>query len=134
MQLDITITANPDSGINKLLSKLADPTAALDPIGRYMLQQNQVGFDTETDPTGQAWKPLSVAYLESKRRDGFIESILQRTGTMKAEVFYEVGTNEVKLIAPTEYARDVQADRPFMGLGDGDVMAIVDLFAEYLRG
>lgn len=51
---------------------------------RRIAQQDMVSrFETQTDPDGQPWVPLTADYLEQKLKDGYPEDILTRTGDMK---------------------------------------------------
>ncbi|NER97508.1 MAG: hypothetical protein F6J86_27275 [Symploca sp. SIO1B1] len=54
--------------------------------GNWMEQETERQFATETDPDGVRWAALAPSTLAQKRRLGYPDSILTRTGKMRRSV------------------------------------------------
>ncbi|NES17878.1 MAG: hypothetical protein F6K41_02900 [Symploca sp. SIO3E6] len=54
--------------------------------GNWMEQETERQFVTETDPDGVRWAALAPSTLAQKRRLGYPDSILTRTGKMRRSV------------------------------------------------
>ena len=120
-------------------------------FGRFIASRLQAeserAFASEVDPsTGQPWAPLATATAADRTRRSLGGSILQRTGSLRREVFAAWGvskrTSEAKLwglgILPSSVAkrgtvlyygrnkRMPMTGRRFMGLSAASIRAIED--------
>ena len=72
--------------------------------GNYMEQETERQFATETDPDGVRWAALAPSTLAEKRRKGYPESILTRTGKMRRSVVSVADTRSVLIAVDVPYA------------------------------
>lgn len=97
-----TITINVENEeLRKLFDELEDkiqnPTRVLKNVGEYMLGSIDLGYQTETDPSGRPWRPNSPFTIAEKQRLGRIQKILQSTGAMRSRYNYRVEGNTLKV-------------------------------------
>lgn len=79
-----------DTDLNEVAQALMAVESALSDVELPLLAARRVAmedmgkrFETQTDPDGTPWIPLTEDYLDQKERDGYPEDILTRTGTMR---------------------------------------------------
>lgn len=97
---------------------------ALASIGEYLIESHQERFKLEVAPDGTPWEPLSPKTVKQKGGD---DRILQDSETMRDQLAYQLGSDELSFGSNLEYAATHQfgreADgidaRPFIGLATG---------------
>ncbi|NEP56008.1 MAG: phage virion morphogenesis protein [Symploca sp. SIO2G7] len=72
--------------------------------GNYMQQETERQFATETDPDGVRWAALAPSTLAEKRRKGYPESILTRTGKMRNSVLAIADARSILIGVDVPYA------------------------------
>jgi len=72
--------------------------------GNYMEQETERQFATETDPDGVRWAALAPSTLAQKRRLGYPDSILTRTGKMRNSVVAIADARSVLIGVDVPYA------------------------------
>lgn len=113
---------------------------ALAEIGEYLIESHQERFKLEVAPDGTPWEPLSPKTITHKNGD---DRILQASDTMRDQLAYQLGSNELEFGSNLEYAATHQfgreedgiVARPFIGLATGqwnDVDEIVLILQDHL--
>lgn len=130
------ISAEFDSSeVQSLIAKLSKAgrlRSAFVDIGEEALLQFDEGFETETDPYGIAWAPLSQATINWKKENSRILKILQSTGRMRASISYQADDDRVVVGSNVKYAKKNQKTRPFMGVGIKLKTAIVEILQDHV--
>lgn len=83
----LTITERKtDRLMRELESTIKDLSEPLSKFGEYVEDQTEQQFEREVDPDGIPWAALAPSTLAEKRRLGYPDSILTRTGKMRQTV------------------------------------------------
>lgn len=138
---------------NALRRASGDLTPAMRDIGEALLNSTRERFNSQTDPDGQPWAPLSEATLARKTRNK--DKILTRDGDLRRELSYREGPDFVEIGSPRVYASTMQfgaeagafgatargqpipwgdiPPRAFLGLSDDDRERILEIVLDHLR-
>ncbi len=139
--LEIGIDQNFVNRLEEYRRKVGDFKSPLTDIGLYLERTTKRRFDTETDPNGVPWKPLSISTL-SRKKKGL--NILTDGGLLKASVEVRVSSDSVTILSPMEYAIYHQTGtknkdksprmpaRPFIGASTKDIQNILGILSDYL--
>lgn len=92
--------------LNRLRRASGDLTPAMRDIGEALLNSTRERFNSQTDPDGQPWAPLSEATLARKTRNA--DKILTRDGDLRRELSYREGPDFVEIGSPRVYASTMQ--------------------------
>lgn len=96
------------STANRQLKNLTRRVSRLEPplrkYGQYRVGQIERQFDTETDPYGNAWSPLAQSTIEQKRRLGYPDSILTRTGDLRKSFDFNARGKTLTIESYSPYA------------------------------
>ena len=67
----VTITPADNAALAQLqgLASGVDATSLMHRLGEYFQESTQKRFDTQTDPQGVAWAPLSKGYIKRKKKN-----------------------------------------------------------------
>ena len=134
-----------------VLHDLANAGADLSPVMRgiagVLADAAEQAFKDETDPTsGTRWQPLTAAHKAKRQAKGYTGAILQMTGQLASSIQSDFGRDEAVVGSNVVYAAIHQhggtADmrpanaampaRPFLGAGEQDKGAILDLLEQHL--
>lgn len=74
--------------LKRLNSRLRDLEPPLRGFGNYLKRETERQFEREVDPDGVRWAELAPSTLLSKRRAGYPDDILTRTGEMRRSLDY----------------------------------------------
>lgn len=96
------------AAIDRALAVLQQPGELMQDIGAKIEANANLRWETKTDPTGQAWAPLSPATKAIYESDWFIErnpafkggipgSLLERTRQLRASLAYNAGADYVEI-------------------------------------
>lgn len=108
----------------RLREKTDDLTPILNTIGHELTESTKERIqDEKTTPEGMPWKPLNEKYLQRKRRYSS-GGILVYTGNLLQSMTYNASNTNVVVGTNEEYAKYVQAERPFLGVSSNDANAI----------
>lgn len=124
--------------LQQLQNRLGDLTKPMTSIGEYLLTVTDQRFETETDPDGVPWKPLSPYTLRLKRELGLLPNILQATGAMKRSITYAADLDSVRVGTDVSYAPKHQfgleglPQRAFLGVSEADEAVILGILEEYI--
>lgn len=118
-------------------SKIDNPAPFLRDVGEYMLGSLDIGYQTQTDPSGKPWKPNSPFTIAEKKRRGFINSILQATGAMRSRYNYQVSGSQLVVSNSDQKAPKHQLGigvpvREHLGIRKEDPANIVDIGVAYI--
>ncbi|MBI0177573.1 phage virion morphogenesis protein [Bartonella apis] len=83
-----------DRVLDHLLEKAKDVSGALANVGEALLETTFERFQTQTDPQGNKWQPLSEL---TKKLRGSAGPILNRTGRLKGSIVYQVNGDVLQL-------------------------------------
>lgn len=103
MTLAVRITARssgPDATLNAWSQALASPGPALEAVGEVFIDHLEERFQSETDPYGAGWAPLSPVTIRLRAAAGKLGKILQRD----------------RILANSKFARLVDATTLVVGL------------------
>jgi phage virion morphogenesis protein len=131
---------------NQLLAKVSDLTPVLDGIGMELESRVSGRFETQSDPTGQAWAPWAASTANQYPSDGN-GTILDRYGDMLLSLSHQASATDVVVGFGQPYAtyhefgtrkmprRGLLTADPTSGeISQGDQEAILDILAVYLEG
>lgn len=117
----------------RLREKTDDLTPILNTIGHELTESTKSRIDDEKQsPEGTPWKPLNEKYLQRKRRYSS-GGILVYTGNLLQSITYNLSSNEVVVGSSEEYAKYVQAERPFLGISSTDSNTINQFIKDALN-
>lgn len=85
---------------------------------------------TKTSPNGGPWKDWSPEY--AKTRSPGKHSLLRDTENLLLGVQGSIVGDTVNIFSDVPYAGNVQAERPFLGLSDFDVLEIRGILGTWL--
>ena len=138
--------------LDSLVRDGRDATPLMRDIGEHLLNTTRDRFDSQTDPDGNPWAPLSDDTKRRKKRNA--DKILTRDGDLRGNLAYRTGRDAVEIGSPSIYAGthqhgalkgafgttsrggpipwgDIPA-RPFLGLSEADRAEIEELARDYL--
>lgn len=104
----IQITVTTDN-INKMMRELESTIKDLSPplkqFGNYYEKETEQQFKQEVDPDGIPWAALAPSTLAEKRRLGYPDTILTRTGKMRRSLKIRVSDRafEVTVDFPAQF-------------------------------
>ncbi|PNK59463.1 phage virion morphogenesis protein [Psychrobacter sp. FDAARGOS_221] len=118
----------------RLREQTDDLTPILDTIGHELTESTKERIaDEKKTPEGTAWKPLTEKYARYKSRKSS-GGLLVYTGMLLQSITYNVPTQRKVVVGATEeYAKYVQAERPFLGISNDDSNAIIKHIKRALR-
>jgi phage gpG-like protein len=150
------------TSINKALGDLSGRLNNLEPafrdVGEYMLRATRSRFDTQSEPSGKRWVPLSPRTIKAKERRKYGDKkktragkliaktkanptdILLDTFTLRDTINYQADGQGVRIGSPLVKARALQLGypkrnlppRPFLGLSAADEQEIVEIFKDHI--
>ena len=136
-----------DRQFQAMCSRLIDRGQNLRPlmleINEMLLDSTRERFSTKTAPDGTAWKPLKPSTLARKKGKG---SLLVFDGYLRDLLRGEVGDNFSEIRSALAYSALHQLggtsdmapgpaaveERPYMGLSDQDIAALLDLAGQHV--
>ena len=95
IKIIISGTNQLDQKLRAHRQRLENLQPALRQAGEYLILEIDRRFEEEVDPLGRPWKPLAPATIAKKRAEGKIQKILQRTGFMRSQTFYQIRGNSL---------------------------------------
>lgn len=102
-----TTMGSEGSAVDAWTQALSDPSPALKAVGEMLREDVEMRFQTESDPWGNAWAPLSPVTVALRAKAGQLGKILQRTRNLANSAFWRLDDTKrrvvVSLSAP--YAR-----------------------------
>ena len=138
--------------LDELVRDGQDATPLMRDIGEHVLNATRDRFDSQTDPDGNPWEPLSDLTKERKPRNR--DKILTLDGDLRGNLAYRADRDSVEIGSPSIYAGTHQfgalqgafgttsrggpipwgdiPKRPFLGLSDADRAEIEELARDYL--
>ncbi len=149
IELDDTRAQN---ALQRLIAAGADLSPALRDIGEHILKNTEHRFNTQQDPDGKPWTPLSPTTLKRKRNNR--DKILTGRGHLRGNLADQLGRDYVEIGSPFKYANthqfgarkgafgktqrgapipwgDIPA-RPFLGVSGDDRRAINAIITDYI--
>lgn len=143
-----------EAALTRLVRGVRNLKSVMDDVGQALESRVSARFETETDPTGQAWAAWSPGTTESYPNDGARGRILERYGTMLESLYREadVASVRVGLTAVASRSQDVYAVYHEFGtqfmprrglltadpragtLGDADERAVLEILEDHLQG
>lgn len=152
IRIDLPGLDTAERRLGALAAAGRDLTPLMRDIGEYLLRSTRERFETERDPDGRPWKPLSETTRRRKRRNK--DRILTQDGFLGGTLNYRASPAELLFGSPQVYAGvhqfgapkgsfgrtskgspipwgDIPA-REFLGLSDADGVEITGLVADYL--
>lgn len=116
--------------LSDLISKLKDPTPQLKEAREILLFYVDQGFETETDPDGNPWRPNTPFTRTLKRSQGRIDKILQSTGRGRASINGQIKGNRLIVGTNVPYMAKHQKDsgRKFLGVSKEARQEILEAF------
>lgn len=130
--------------LDRLGTRLADMTPALDAIGQRLEERIAMRFETETDPAGKPWAPWAEATRKTYPKDAH-RHVLDRYGDMLRSLNHQADRDSVRVGFGQPYAayhewgtqhmprRGLLSTDPAAGtLGEEDQASILDILSTYL--
>ena len=124
--------------LHQLYERTGDLSEPLADAGEALMLIHRDRFDSQTDPDGVPWAPLSAKYQARKQR--YPDQILRYTGNLRDLLTYQVTPQTLYFGTPMEYGaahqfgyekRNLPA-RPYLGLSTADEQQILEIFSDYL--
>jgi phage virion morphogenesis protein len=133
------------SALKGLEKQVSDLTPAMQDIGEYLLLSTRQNFDTEADPEGRKWTPLSPRYAKAKaKKKSALRGILTLKGSLRDTIAYDAGKDAVRVGSNRIYAPIHQLGgklkrggmmpaRPFLGLSEADRQEVLSILEGFLQ-
>jgi phage virion morphogenesis protein len=137
--------------LNELKTRMGDLRPVLEAVGQIIQSGTQQRFIDQQAPDGTPWAALSPVTIAMRRMAGRggVE-ILRDTGRLMNSISYAVQGDSVKVFTNVAYAPTHQKGarkgslgggapwgnipaRPFMGVSNGDMEAIMEVLQGYLQ-
>lgn len=121
-------------------SKVRDLSPPLEGFGNYLKLETEKQFDEEKDPDGDRWAALAPSTLIQKRRAGYPDKILTRTGKMRESIKIEATKRGLLFAIASPYAIFHQEgtkkmpQRTILGLPSNRINHLAGLIKVYVRG
>ncbi len=124
--------------LQRLQARLSDLTPVFRDMGEHLLNSTRARFQSQTDPSGLPWAPLSPTYQARKRKNK--GKILTLEGRLRGLLNYQVSQDALRVGTPLIYGathqfgdprRNIPA-RPFLGLSAADRNDLLDILNDYL--
>lgn len=90
LRVKIDVGQAEGSALDAWSAALADPSPALKAIGEAAREEVEQRFQTETDPWGAPWAPLSPVTIMLRAKAGQLGKILQRTRNLANSAFWRL--------------------------------------------
>lgn len=100
--LEVAGQTQIDRELLRLGSRAVDAEPAFVAIGKLLIQETKVQFDTEGHHASGGWKPLAPATVAAKRSGSYRPQILQRTGALLDSLTVPDDANMVFKASPDE--------------------------------
>lgn len=116
-----------------------DLSPAFRNFGEYKLGEQDRQFETETDPFGNPWEPLSERTIARKRKLGRILKILQDTGLMRSRFYYDAGARSLRFgcaddkVGYHQFGMGVP-ERIVLGFSPADLQYLQEEIVAHIRG
>lgn len=125
--------------LRRLLRRTQNLRPALADIGEEMLLRTDEGFESEEDPFGVKWAPLSSYTLSFKAQNRRILKILQSTGRLRSSITYRIDGDRLTVGTNVSYAYKHQmgvgtAKRQFLGIGPETRLEIIAILEDHILG
>ncbi len=147
--MSLTISVNSEfviDRLNQIAKKVGDMSPAFSAIGQELENRVRGRFETQSDPSGNAWAAWKPSTVERYPENGN-HRVLDRYGDMLAslthtsgETFATIGFGDPKA-AYHEWGtkhmerRGLLFDDPATGtLGEDDELAVLDILSTFLQG
>ena len=120
-------------------SKLRNLEKPLTGFGNYFVSETEKQFVTETDPDENRWADLAPSTLAEKRRLGYPDDILTRTGKMRKSVNAIATSKALAIKIQSEYAiyhqegTSKMPQRKILGMNDKRRERLAKLIRVYLK-
>lgn len=95
------------SRLRRMSERMDDLSSFYKPLGEHMIRSTAENFKAETDPDGQAWKPLLPATIARRKKRGQTPiAILRATKNtgLASSISAQADANELRVGSPKEYA------------------------------
>ncbi|MGL5926336.1 phage virion morphogenesis protein [Chroococcidiopsis sp.] len=121
-------------------SKVRDLSPPLEGFANYLKKETEQQFEQEKDPEGDRWANLAPSTLTQKRRLGYPDKILTRTGKMRKSVRVAVSNRNLIFAIATPYATYHQEgtkkmpQRKILGLTSVRLNELGGLVRTYIKG
>ena len=112
-------------------------------LGEYLQESTQRRFTTQTDPDGNAWRPLSPGYLKRKKQHA--DKVLTLRAYLRRSIHYQVqNASEVAWGSNVVYARIHQyggggtgkngtmPKRSYLGVSPADNARALEIIGDWL--
>ena len=139
----ITIEINrsqTDAMVKRYNSRIRNLEPPLRGWGNWIVNQTNHQFDTESDPDGVPWAALAPSTLKEKRRLGYPDHILTRTGKMRKSAIAIADAKNALIAIDVPYAlfhqegTDKMPQRRILGLNDKRREKLLKLIRVYIGG
>jgi phage virion morphogenesis protein len=141
--MGIKVTVD-DKRMKQVLGDISKRCKNLEPPltgwGRQLVEQTKRQFETETDPDGEKWADLAPSTLKQKRKQGYPDKTLTRTGEMMESVGFEATAKTLSLKVGKNYAKWHQQGtnrlpkRKILGISSDRLNSGAGLVRAYIRG
>lgn len=121
-------------------SKVRDLSPPLQGFANYLKEETEKQFEQEKDPEGDRWADLAPSTLAQKRRLGYPDKILTRTGKMRKSVRVAVSGRNLIFAIASPYAIFHQEgtkkmpQRKILGLPPTRLNKLGGLVRTYIKG
>ena len=125
--IDVEINdAELKAALKELAAKLNDLTPFFKDVGETLLNSTRERFRSQTDPDGNAWKPLSPAYAARKPRNK--DKILTLWGHLRGTLVKQVDKDSLRIGTNLIYGATHQ-----FGAAKGSFGTVIARVNEYTR-
>lgn len=99
MEFSAKVDANKLGIIKKRLNNLTPPLTSVE---RFIRDETEKQFATNSDPSGKPWSPLKESTLRTKKQNR--DKILTRSGKLRSGFLYRVNGAKLEITNSQDYA------------------------------
>lgn len=135
VKIDSKSTGKRLENLTRRVSRLEVPFRK---FGSYWINETEKQFDSQTDPSGKPWAALKPATLEQKRRLGYPDDILTRTGALRKSLGFSAKGKSLEVYSDSEYGQFHQygtskmPKREIVGMNDKRQQMLIKIIKSYV--
>lgn len=136
VKIDSKSTGTRLENLTKRVNRLEVPFRK---FGLYWVQETEKQFDRQTDPSGTPWAALKPSTLEQKRKLGYPDDILTRTGALRKSLGFSAKGKSLEVFSDSTYGQFHQygtskmPKREIVGMNDKRQAMLIKIVKSYLN-
>lgn len=108
-------------------------------FGLYWVTETEKQFDKQVDPKGTPWAALKPSTLEQKRKLGYPDDILTRTGALRKSLGFSAKGKSLEVFSSSAYGQFHQygtskmPQREIVGMNDKRLGVLIKMIKSHIK-